>query len=172
MEYFIMSQDRRIQNVFVMKEFRGRGSLDYDTSYADKLKDHTSLFTIESDGSSYPDMLEAPLVMVSKKVHDVLELYDETAVYKKVSMINRPKNTRKEYYVMLLDRIDCLHEDATFYPDRSIKQLVLDKEKIGERQIFKIQGIGPAHVIVSLDIAESLLRRSCYGIQFTKVKCR
>lgn len=172
MEYFIMSQDNRIQNSFIMKEFRGSGSLDYDTSYADKIKEHTSLFTIETDGSSYPEILLAPLLMVSKKVHDVIEMYDETAVYRMVSMINRPRNTRHEYYVMLLDRMDCLHEDTEFYPDKSIKKLVLDLEKIDGRQIFKIAGIGPAYVVVSLDIAESLLRRSCYGIQFKKAVCR
>ena len=84
-------------------------------------------------------------------------------------MVNMPRKKRSEYNVLLVDRIDCLHEDAEFYPDKSIKNLVLDRKKIGDRVIFKVKGIGPAYMIVSLDIVESLLRRNCYGVKFTKV---
>lgn len=169
MEYYIMGLDKRIQNKFILQKFPGRGSVEYDTSYADKVREHTLLHTIESDKSSYPDVLEEPLYMVSQKVREVIELYDETAIYKKVSMVNMPRKKRSEYNVLLVDRIDCLHEDAEFYPDKSIKNLVLDRKKIGDRVIFKVKGIGPAYMIVSLDIVESLLRRNCYGVKFTKV---
>lgn len=169
MEYYIMGLDKRIQNKFILQKFPDRGSVEYDTSYADKVREHTLLHTIESDKSSYPDVLEEPLYMVSQKVREVIELYDETAIYKKVSMVNMPRKKRSEYNVLLVDRIDCLHEDAEFYPDKSIKNLVLDRKKIGDRVIFKVKGIGPAYMIVSLDIVESLLRRNCYGVKFTKV---
>ena len=169
MEYYIMGLDKRIQNKFILQKFPGRGSVEYDTSYADKVREHTLLHTIESDKSSYPDVLEEPLYMVSQKVREGIELYDETAIYKKVSMVNMPRKKRSEYNVLLVDRIDCLHEDAEFYPDKSIKNLVLDRKKIGDRVIFKVKGIGPAYMIVSLDIVESLLRRNCYGVKFTKV---
>lgn len=169
MEYYIMGLDRRIQNKFILQKFPDRGSVEYDTSHADKVREHTILHTIESDKSSYPDVLEEPLYMVSQKVREVIELYDETAIYKKVSMVNMPRKKRSEYNVLLVDRIECLHEDAEFYPDKSIKNLVLDRKKIGDRVIFKVKGIGPAYMIVSLDIVESLLRRNCYGVKFTKV---
>ena len=169
MEYYIMGLDRRIQNAFVLKKFPDGGAVEYNTFYADKVREHTVLYTEATDHSSYPDVLEEPLYMVSQKVREVIELYDETAIYKKVSMVNMPRKKRSEYNVLLVDRIDCLHEDAEFYPDKSIKNLVLDRKKIGDRVIFKVKGIGPAYMIVSLDIVESLLRRNCYGVKFTKV---
>lgn len=172
MKYYIMSQDKRIQNPFVLKEFPTSASVDLDTSYGDQLRDHTSLFTIENEGSAYPEMLEAPLVMVEKKIHDVLEMYDETVVYKTVSIINQKKNTRREYYIALIDRIDCLHSTTEFYKDNSLKKLVLDREKIKDRQIFKVAGISSPYVIVSLDIAESILRRGCFGVRFEEVECK
>lgn len=172
MEYYMMQLDRRIQNKFILQKFPNAGSVEYDTSHAGKVREHTILHTIESDQSSYPDVLEEPLYMVSKKVREVLELYDETAIYKKVSIINMPRKKRAEYNVLLVDRIDCLHEDTQFYPDKSIQKLVLDKRKIADRTIFKVKGIGPAYMMVSLDIVESLLRRDCYGVKFTKVESR
>lgn len=172
MEYYIMSLDKRIQNKFILQKFPDAGTVEYDISEADQLKEHTVLHTIESDKSAYPDVLEEPLYMVSQKVREVLELYDESAIYKTVSMLNMPRNKRTWYYVLLVDRIECLHRDTEFYPDKSIKRLVLDREKIGKKTIFKIQGIGPAYVVVTIDIVESLLRRGCYGVRFTKVESR
>ena len=125
MEYYIMSLDKRIKNKFILQQFPNGGSVEYDTSDAEQLREHTVLQTIESDKSTYPDVLEEPIYMVSQMVREVLELYDESAVYKKVSMINTPRNKRTWYNVLLVDRIDCLHQDAEFYPDKSIKRLVL-----------------------------------------------
>lgn len=82
MEYYIMSLDKRIQNKFILQKFPDAGTVEYDISEADQLKEHTVLHTIESDKSAYPDVLEEPLYMVSQKVREVLELYDESAIYK------------------------------------------------------------------------------------------
>lgn len=96
MEYYICELDKSVQNKFIMEKFPESDSVEYDTSNANQVREHTILYTIESDKSSYPDVLEAPLYMVSQKVREVLELYDETAIYKKVSMINMPRKTRKQ----------------------------------------------------------------------------
>ncbi len=172
MEYYIMGLDRRIQNAFVLKKFPDGGAVEYNTSYADKVREHTVLYTEATDHSSYPDVLEEPLYMVSQKVREVLEMYDETAIYRKVSMVNESQKRRDEYNVLLVDRIDCLHSETEFYPDQSIRRLVLDKHKIEDCALFKVKGIGPAYMMVSLDIAESLLRRDCYGIKFVHVESR
>lgn len=171
MEYFIMEMDKRIGNKFIIQKFPGEGSMEYGTDYANKFKDHTGLYTIESDKSSYPEVLEAPLYMVSRTIQEILQLHDDHIVCKEVSMVNLPKKTLKYYAVLLTDRIECLHESAEFYQDKSVKKLVLDKDKIGDRRVFRVKGISPAYVIVSLDIAESVLRRNCFGVKFTKVEC-
>ncbi len=172
MEYYIMEADKRIHNRVIIKEFPDNASIEYDTSHASRLKEHTALYTIENDGSAYPEIIEAPLYMVSEKVKEVLDMYDEEAVYKAVSLINRAKQSVQSYHVTLVDRIECLHELTEFYPDKSIKRLVLDKTKLEDRALFKVAGIGPAYMIVSLDVAESLLRRGSFGIKFTHVESK
>ena len=172
MDYFIMEMDKRITNKFGIQRFPGDGSMEYDTTYANKFKDHTGLYTVETDKSSYPEVLEAPLYMVSETIRNILELNDDYIVCKEVSFVNLPRKSLKQYAVLLTDRIDCLHDSAEFYPDKSIKKLVLDRNKIGDRSVFKVKGIGPAYVIVNLDVAESVLRRNCFGVKFTQVECR
>lgn len=172
MEYYIMEMDKRIGNKFVIQKFPGEGSMEYGTDYANKFKEHTGLYTVETDQSSYPEVLEAPLYMVSEEIRKILELNDDYIVCKEVSMVNLPRQTLKNYAVVLVDRIDCIHETAEFYPDKSVKKLVLDREKIGDRNVFRIKDIGPSYVVVSLDIAESVLRRNCFGVKFTEVECR
>jgi hypothetical protein len=171
MEYYIMEMDKRIQNKFVIQKFPGNGMMEYDTSYATKFKDHTGLLTVESDKSSYPEVLETPLYMVSETIRRVLELHDDHIVCKEVTMANLPKQTIKHYAVLLTDRIECLHDSTELYPDGSVKKLVLDRSKIGDRRVFRVKGISAPYIIVSLDIAESVLRRNCFGVKFSHVDC-
>lgn len=169
MEYYKMMTDQRIMNRFVLKDFPGNESVEYQLKDADKLKDSVILRTVEKDDGAYPDVIEAPIYMVSRMVKDVITLYDETTVFKSAPVMNYGIRQLHPYYILLQDRIDCLHESTTFREDKSLIHLVLDEEKIGNRQIFKIAGIGPAYVIVSMDIAESILRRNGYGIRFEHV---
>ena len=172
MEYYIMELDKRVTNKFIIQKFPGPGSVEYSTAQAKDFREHTGLNTIESDKSSYPEVLEEPLYMVSKEIRDILELHDDAIICKEVAMVNLPRKSEKDYAILLTDRIDCLHEEAEFYPDKSIKKLVLDRGKIGERRVFKVKGIGPAYIIVSLDIVESIIRRNCFGVKFTKVESK
>lgn len=172
MKYYCMYQDKRIQNIFQLNEFPGEGAVDLDSSYAKKLKDNTALFTTEKENSLYPQMIESPCVMVEKGIYDVIRMYDPEIIFKSVSIINREKKTNRNYYLALLDRLDCLHESSEFHKDHSVARLVLDKSKIKNVHMFKIQGISPNTVIVSMDIVESILRREWFGICFKEVECR
>lgn len=172
MEYFIMEEDSRIMNRVVLQKFPKNNHFEYDTSQAERFRMHTGLYTIDNDKTVFPDIISNPIYMVSKTVKEVLTLYDERAVYKTVSLMNTFRRTSVEYAVMLVDRIECLHESAEFYPDNSIKRLVLDKDKVCGHALFRIAGIGPDYPVVSLDVAESLIRRKCVGIKFTKIEVK
>lgn len=172
MKYYSMSQDKRIHNVFELIEFPGKEAVDLDSSYADRLKDNTALFTKETENSLYPQMLDAPLTMVEKEIYEVIRMYDQDVIFKGVSIINREKQTNRNYYLALIDRLDCLHESSEFHKDNSVIKLVLDKKKVNNAHIFKIKGISKNTVVVSMDIVESILRRGCFGISFEEITCR
>lgn len=172
MKYYSMSQDKRIYNVFQLIEFPGKEAIDLDSSFGDKIKDNTALFTEETENSLYPQMLEAPLTMVEKEIYEIIRMYASDILFKGVSIINREKQTNKNYYLALLDRLDCLHESSEFHKDHSVSRLILNKNKLNNAHIFKIKGISKNTVVVSMDIVESILRRGCFGICFEEIACR
>ncbi|MBR3771134.1 MAG: hypothetical protein IKL07_02580, partial [Clostridium sp.] len=115
MKYYIMTQDKRIKNPVVLTQFPTDQEADFDTSYIEEMNSHTVLLTQENENSVYADVILAPLFMVDDKIHKVVSMYDEEIAFFKTSLYNEKKNTRKNYWIALLDRLDCLHEDSTFY---------------------------------------------------------
>lgn len=136
------------------------GKKDYDFSY-----------TIENENSIYTDIIEAPLYMVSETISRVVTMYDPSVITKRVSLVNREKKTLRKYQLLLLEPIDCLHESSEFYPDKTVKRFILDKEKVKGQEIFQVAGVDRMDVIVSLNIAESVLRRDVFGVQFQEICC-
>ena len=66
--------------------------------------------------------------------------------------------------------LDMLSGKSEFYPNGSVKRLVLDAEKIGEHHIFWLNDRRFRNLFVSMEIVESLLRRNVTGIQFREVE--
>jgi len=172
MKYYRIRQDKRILNTIILKDFPTDERLEFGSSDSEKLREHTMLLTLEDENSIYPAMLEAPMTMVQDEVWQVISMYEPDIVTKNVSLINRKKKTRRGYKLLLLDRMDCLHTDSEFYKDHSIKQLVLDSRKVKGKEIFRIAGVTPEIVVISMNIAESILRRDISGICLEEMVCK
>lgn len=170
MKYYHMYQDKRIKNCVKLRDFTTEESVDFTKEDADKLRESTIIFATSDKEVSYPCILEAPITMVEQEVQKVITMYDDTVIFKSVAIINKEENTQERYKVMLLDRIDCLHETTEYRKDKSIQKLVLDSKKVSKSKIFRIQGTKRKDIIVSMDIAESLLRRRVFGIRFEEIK--
>ncbi|MNM87696.1 hypothetical protein D3C81_998850 [compost metagenome] len=50
-----------------------------------------------------------------------------------------------------------------------IKKLVLQRDKIGPRRIFRVKESERPLIIIRLDVAESILRRDLVGIRLKRV---
>jgi len=75
------------------------------------------------------------------------------------------------YWLPVMEKIECLHEDTVFAQGNFIKKMVLDRQKVSGRKIFRVGGAIETVVIVHLEIAESLLRRNCVGVLIKPVEC-
>ena len=63
-----------------------------------------------------------------------------------------------------------LSEKTEFYPNGSVKRLVLDSGRVGEHHVFWLNDRRFRNPFVSLEIVESLLRRNVIGIIFREVE--
>ncbi len=120
----------------------------------------------------FPDYVALPVPLFSTKLRDTLQIYDEEIQYKPVCYFAKQLEIKKSllYWFLYLKQLDCLHETCVKNPNGSIGKLVLDRHKIMGQDIFRIQGILENKIIISLPVAESILRRRLYGIGFEKVE--
>lgn len=65
-----------------------------------------------------------------------------------------------------------MHSDTVKYPNGELQELILDKRKVRGRDIFRVRGMMENKVVVSLAVAESILRRKPYGVSIKKVSVR
>ena len=171
MKYYIMSQDKRISHGVTFKEIASSDTFEVGEEYRGKIKKNLVLHMKDTDQTAHAEILESPFIMVSDSLCKAIQMYDDEAEFTNIILASQMGRPSLDYKVALISRIDCLHESSEFYKDHSVKELVLDQQKVGDRQIFKIKGISPHFVIVSMNIAESILRRSLYGVRLEEIKC-
>ena len=169
MKYYIMKQDKRMQNRIRFQEFPTDESVEFDSSYISKMKRSVTLHGMDDCHTICGDVIESPCYMVSNDVYHVIQMFDSDTAFSN-AVFQLQQTDMKTYKVLLTDRIDVLHESTEYHKDKSIKKLVLDQKKIAEKQIFRIAGISPNYVVVSMAIAEAIIRRGLEGILFEEVQ--
>ena len=174
MEYFILSQKGNIPNtveVRIKANAPNEPKSELLKEQTDQIKAVTRIPVTSDVNNFYPDVIDGPVFIVSDQIKKLIEIYDDSPVWKCVALLDHVLKKQSIYWLPLLDKIDCVSDETEFYKDKSLKKLVLDKEKIGNSKIFRVASISRKLVVVNLDIAESILRRFFQGIKLEKVDC-
>lgn len=170
MRFFTMQQDITLPDVIQFREFDicGPRHIFYKEDEAD-LNDSTVMY-LKEGGETIPDFIQSPIALVSDKVKKVLDMYEDDMVFKIVVFANKEEETMVLYHQLLLERMDMLSDQTEFYSNGSIKRLALDEKKIGEHKAFMLEDKRFPHPFISLEVAESLLRRHVVGIILKEVE--
>lgn len=172
MGYFIVNQDKRVQNAV---EPMGLSKLINKTFLKESEMDKQAIIQVdirEKKLNEYVDFIERPFHLVSDNLKTILQKYDERIFFKPIVLYDKKAESQKLYWLMEPRTVDCLDEEARFNKDDSIKKLVLNESKIEKAKIFKIKGVFENFIIIRLDVAESILRRDFNGIALKKVEVR
>ena len=73
------------------------------------------------------------------------------------------------YWTFFPMEADCLHESVEILPNGEMKEMLLDTNKIPGVPVFKVAGIRVHRIIITLPVAESLLRRQLFGISLKEL---
>ena len=173
MRYFELSQSSKCENPV---KVYGLPSKQY--CYAMKKADFEALEEIAIasvcglESEEICDVLTDPVFMVSCDVRAVLEMYDKKIRFKAVQFVSQKKNSRVYplYWVPLFEEVDCLCEMSIIKDNGIVDKMILDSRKIGTRQIFRIKGLLEYRIVISLPVAESILRRRPYGIETKRIE--
>ncbi|MEJ8553215.1 hypothetical protein [Tepidibacter sp. Z1-5] len=170
MKYFILNQDNEIGNSIKLRDFQSNKHMVFTKNQESALNDVSTIFVIGDEDSIYTDFIENPVFLISKELKKVFEMHEHTLIYKTVVLSNIEQQIQKVYHMVLTDIIDAISEKTTYYKNNWEENIVLDKSKIQNHNIFQIKGVTKNYFIVSLDVAESILRRGFVGVSFEEVE--
>lgn len=117
------------------------------------------------------DATAQPAFIVSDSLKRVFSLYEPQMQFKGIQLYanDLEDNTSPLYWWPFIPPIECLSNETTKYPTGNLKNLVLDYDKISTRQIFRVADLLEFKVVVSLAVAESMLRRKMTGFTLKPV---
>lgn len=174
MDYFLLKQDKRYINIpNILDVYKNINLNNINLTKQHKIDD-IMIFYIKSDEKTeFLDVLNRQLFLISENVKNILEKYNANIVFKMFPLIDYKNSKQEIYYLPIFEEIEALSEEAELNLNKTVvKKLILNKEKISDKKIFKIKESLDTLVIVRLDVAESLLRRDFKGILLERVEIR
>lgn len=170
MDYFLITQDNRWLDRVV--PIANPGSLFNHETAADKPDELTpiQINVREAVSPEYVDFIERPLALVSERLKRVWKMVEPEAVFAPVVLTEVKRNVQKLYWHFNPPKIRCLSTQAEFYPNQTIKKLVINPATVADYRIFKIDQTLEPFIVCNLVVVESMLRRGFTGFKFTKVE--
>ncbi|MDQ0171302.1 hypothetical protein [Paenibacillus tundrae] len=173
MEYFIMTQDRQLDEHMVL--FDGLKSatrtLEVPREREQEIKDFTVVY-VDGKDKVIPDLIDRPVVFISDSLKKVIEMYDDDALFKCAVLAHPVEEVQKTYWLLLVDRLECLSDLTEYDPWGRPKRIVIDRKLARGHGVFRIAGIDDQRLVISLDIAESILRRDLWGIDLEPLQTK
>lgn len=130
------------------------------------------LFTVAPSAKIiFTDIILFPFLLVSPSVMDVIQMYKELCFYREVILLDQGENESRLYYLPVFNETDKLR-----IVDKQDKRLedsefCLRNEKIYlNNHIFWVNNSKKRHTIISLDLAESLIKRNVTGLGIKEVE--
>jgi len=172
MDYFLLKQDERYTNTpRLMDLFNKMNVRNINLLNAHKIED-ILIFKVKVDEKSeFLDIIDNQLFLISKPVKEIIEKYDGGILFKTLALIDQLHNKQENYYLPILEELEVLSDAAELNLNKTVvKKIILNKEKIKDKKIFKIKESSKTLIVVRLDVAESLLRRNFKGIKLERLE--
>lgn len=126
------------------------------------------MFSIEKRMQAvFTDILTLPCFMVSEMVRDVINQYDSSVCFLRIILYDKEHKRSMAYYIPDLKQIK--FEEKRDEGVHSIRHISVRQEDIKEKVIVEILNGTSCHVIMRMDLVESILRREAIGIGLRRI---
>lgn len=131
------------------------------------------LFLIEpSINTMFTDMILYPFLLISPMIQEVIQMYREPCFFREVILLEQLSGKSIIYYLPVLDETERIQVRRKEYRN-GICTLDTVQEEGNEiyvdRNLFWVRDSKKRHIIISLDMAESLIRRGVIGLGLCEV---
>ena len=122
------------------------------------------LFVIESSEKTiFTDIILFPFLLLSPNVMDVIKMYRERCFCREVILLDQLNGKSEVYYLPVFD-------ETEKFLIRNREDLMQEEEVNLKKEIFWIRDSFKRHTIISLELAESLVRREITGLGIKEIK--
>ena len=111
------------------------------------------------------DLLGQPVFLLSDHLKRLFALYDPNMQFKGIQVYANDLEDDESPldWWPYIPFIDCLSDQTTKYPTGMLERLVLDRSALHGENIFRVGDILENKVVISLSVAESMIRRKMTG---------
>lgn len=172
MKYFMIPQDRQMSNPILPNKMDKTVYVDgAPRSQFRSVSDMRVFYYPNSPDVEKPDILYKPAFLVSDRLKRLLVKYDSGMRFKGIRCYPEDFDDPESmlYWWPNIGKIDCMSERTEKYPNGTIRHLVVQSGKIQGKPILMVDGTLETIVLVSMELAESMLRRGMWGMDYVPV---
>ncbi|MFT8349942.1 imm11 family protein [Clostridium saccharoperbutylacetonicum] len=172
MDYFLLKQAEEYTNVpMLLDVYKKIDVRNINLVKAHKLEE-IIIFNVKcTEDTEFLDILDRNLFLISENMKKIIGKYDPGIIFKTIPLIDLENGKQGNYYLPIFQEVECLSEKAELNLNKTVvKKIILDKNKINGKKIFKIKESEKTLIVVRLDVAESLLRREFKGISLERLE--
>ena len=169
MKYFIIEKDKKFYSSPQIISWHQDINFLPESKYY-KLPKRKAFFIKESEFLFWTDIISSPVFLVSEKIKNIIKIYDKRLKMKQIILIEPKTADMQVYYLPIFEEIDCLSEKSDIYNRDVTKKIILNRENIKNKPIFKVAGIKGRYIVGRLDFIESVLKRNIKGINLIELQ--
>ncbi len=166
MEYFELMVDPSISNPIQIQHV-DHSVYKNDVTYEefDAAPKMTVGYFDNSPQTEIYDLLGQPALLISDNLKRLFALYVPEMPFKGIRVYanDLEDNESPLYWWPYIPPIECLSSQATKYPTGMLEHFILDRNALHGEDIFRVDSILENKVVISLSIAESMIRRKMTG---------
>lgn len=173
MDYFRLRQDPRRPYGILLKGLiqmsNGIQAAHGDVGGLDKMT--VAFVSTGSKLNWYPDVFDKQIFMVRKHIKKSFDLVAPKMEYRYFCVLDNDNDRHEYYYAPVLPQVSCYSKASEANLDTSVvRHLALRKGEIPPfMDIFRVSGVKDKVVVVSLAMAECLMRRRTDGILLSPI---
>lgn len=171
-EYFWLKPDAALSNPIQIFHFAVEGPVTTGMSIdPQKIPKHQVAYFEYSPQLEICDVLFRPTLLIENAVKRLWGLYEPQMKFKSVQVFaNDPEiEVSPLYWSPVLKAVDCMDGETSFYSNGMLENLVVRLRSVQAHQILQVAGSIENVTLVSLPVAESMLRRFMTGYDLIPV---
>ncbi|GEM_PF-637468 len=173
MKYFEVVKKPKIQRAPTLKNWYGSFDVrDISLLNYYKLPERHLFVVDKKEQQLFTDFVTFPFLLISPLVLDVIKMYGDFAITREIILLDGVSGESQMYFLPIFQETDKIQIHYREFQDglcSNMKDPVSKKTYKLDRNIFWIQDSLTRHTIISLDFAESLLRRNVTGLELKEV---